>query len=392
MTDAAIRAVRPFRVDVGQDTLADLERRLRTSRTIDFPLTEPGLGLDPSILSRVLAHWRESFDWSSVERELNRFEHVLVEVDGMDVHAVRARGRGPSPLPVIISHGWPSSFAEILPAVGLLTRPGDFGGDPADAFDVIVASLPGYTFSAPPLELADAGAAAIARRFHGLMDALGYERYGASGGDIAARVAAWMGAQQPQALVGLHMSCNAISPPDAIDVTVAAEECEWLDREQRWWDDGGGYEHIQRTRPRTLAVALNDSPLGAAAWMIEKWSEWAQDAADPIARFGADELLTHVMLHWCAGSVGSSTLTYTAFQLPPGPRPPVGSVTAPAGFYLSESEPHGVPPRSIAERQYRVARWTVMPRGGHFLPTEEPELFADDLREFFRPLRANLDL
>ncbi len=261
MTDQSIGPVRPFKVEVSEETLEDLQLRLSLERGIAFPLADPRLGLEPSILRRIVEHWRERFDWRRVERELNGFEHVLVEVDGMDVHAVRVRGEGSSPLPLIISHGWPSSFAEILPAVNLLTRPGDFGGDPADAFDVVVASLPGYPFSGPPLQLSDAGAAAIARRFHGLMLALGYRRYGASGGDIAARVVAWMGANEPQALAGLHMSCNAIVPPDpAVDI----EEREWLDREQDWWDDGGGYEHIQRTRPRTIAVALNESPLAAA--------------------------------------------------------------------------------------------------------------------------------
>jgi pimeloyl-ACP methyl ester carboxylesterase len=392
MDQAATGVVRPFRIEIPDETLADLDRRLQAARLIEFPLTsaDAGLGLDRTVLRHLLEYWRDVFDWRRVERELNRFRHVLLEVDGLDVHAVHVRGHGPSPLPLLVSHGWPSSFAEILPAVDLMTRPGDFGGDPADAFDVVIASLPGYTFSAAPVELADAGAPRMAARFHGLMTALGYERYGASGGDIAARVAAWMGAQQPAAVLGLHLSCNAITPPIAAEAERDAAAAEWLAREQRWWDQDGGYEHIQRTRPRTLAAALDDSPVGAAAWMVEKWSEWADDAADPIARFGADELLTHVMLHWCAGTVGSSVLTYTAAARDrAGMRPPPGAVTAPAGFYLSEAEPHGIPPRTLAERQYRVAQWSVLPRGGHFLPTEEPELYVDDLREFFRPLRRS---
>ena len=345
-----------------------------------------GLGVDPSQLERLMAYWRDSFDWRRVEAELNRFDHLLVEVDGLDVHAVHALGDGPNPLPVIIGHGWPSSFAEILPAVELLTRPADVGGDPADAFDVVIPSLPGYVFSAPPLELADATAARIAQRLHGLMAALGYDRYGASGGDVGARVAAWMGAQEPDALVGLHLSCNAVSP----DVAETDEERAWLAHERQWWDAHGAYLQVQQTTPRTLAMALTDSPLGLAAWMLEKWTDWGDTAGDAIARFGEDQLLTHVMLHWVTGSIGSSVLTYTALDLPPGPRPPARSVTAPAGFYLSDAEPHGIPPRSWAERQYNVTRWTVTTRGGHFLPTEEPELFAADLREFFRPLRGGL--
>jgi pimeloyl-ACP methyl ester carboxylesterase len=388
MTSRAVGPVRPFRIEIPEATLGDLQRRLAAARVLGFPLADADLGLDDAILARVLEHWRERFDWRAVEQRLNRYDHVRVEVEGMDVHAVHVRGEGPNPLPLLVSHGWPSSFAEILPALDLMTRPAEHGGDPEDAFDVVIASLPGYAFSAPPIELADSGAQRMARRFHGLMTALGYERYGASGGDIAARVAAWMGAQEQDAIVGLHLSCNAISSPDDAAARADPDAAAWLAREADWWDEGGGYEHIQRTRPRTLAAALNDSPLGAAAWFIEKWSAWADGAEDPIARFGADELLTHVMLHWCAGSVGTSVLTYTAARDRPGMRPPAGAVSVPVGFYLSEPEPHGIPPRSFAERQYQVVRWSVLPRGGHFLPTEEPELYVDDLRAFFRPLRS----
>lgn len=377
--------VRPFQIEVPDEVLEDLQRRLRAHRNPRFPLQDQELGIDLAALEEVVAHWRDRFDWRAIERELNRFDHVLVEVDGLDIHAVHVRGEGPSPLPLVIGHGWPSSFVEILPVVEMLTRPADFGGDPADAFDVVIPSLTGYAWSAPPRLLSDATAARMADRWHGLMRALGYERYGASGGDIGARVAAWLGAKVPEAIVGVHVSCNAISPPETGDLT--GEEREWLDREANWWAIEGGYEHIQRTKPRTVAVALDSSPVGAAAWLIEKWSSWAETGGDPIARFGLDQLLTHVMVHWTAGTFGSSCLTYTAFRLPPGPRPPAGEVTVPVGVYVSEAEPHGIPPRSFAERQYDVARWSVIPRGGHFLPAEEPELFAQDVRDFFRPLR-----
>lgn len=387
---ASIGPIRPFCVHVPEEILVDLKRRLSRARGVAFPLTEPELGISIPVLQRLLDRWRDEFDWRRIEAQLNRFEHVLVEVDGMDVHAVRARGQGPKPLPVIVGHGWPSTFAEVLPALDQLTRPADFGGDAADAFDVVVPSLPGYVYSDPPLTLADASAARMARRFHGLMVALGYERYGASGGDIASRVSAWMGAQEPQALVGLHLTYNALSSPLAKNGAASAAEEEWLAREDEWWDLEGGYAHLQRTKPRTLAMALNDSPIGLAAWVVEKWAAWAEAAVDPIARFGADQLLTHVMLYWVTGSIGTSLLTYSAVAVPPGPRPPAGAVKTPAGFYVSEAEPHGIPPRSIAESQYRVVRWSVIPSGGHFLPAEEPELFAQDMREFFRPLRDRL--
>jgi pimeloyl-ACP methyl ester carboxylesterase len=387
---SAIGPVRPFRPEVSDEALEDLQRRLRAHRPLRFPLDEPELGIDLAVLGDVVAYWRDGFDWRVIEQDLNRFDHVLVEIDGLDVHAVHARGDGPDPLPLVIGHGWPSTFAEILPAIDLLTRPADFGADPADAFDVVIPSLTGYAWSAPPRVLSDVTAARMGDRWHGLMRALGYERYGASGGDIGARVVAWMGAQVPDSIVGLHVSCNAISPPEAEDGTALTdEERAWIAHDASWWELEGGYEHIQRTKPRTVAIALDDSPVGTAAWVIEKWSSWAQTGGDPVAKFGLDQLLTHVMLHWTAGSMGTSVLTYTAFRLAPGPRPPAGMVTAPVGFYVSEAEPHGIPPRSFAERQYDVVRWSVIPRGGHFLPAEEPELFARDVREFFRPLRSD---
>ena len=387
-THASPGEVRPFGIDVPGSVLEDVQRRLAAQRPLAFPLAEPELGVDLAVLQKVVDRWRDGFDWRSIERELNRFDHVLVEVEGLDVHAVHARGEGPKPLPLIIGHGWPSTFAEVLPVVDLLTRPGDFGGDRGDAFDVIIPSLTGYAFSAPPRVLSDATAARMGDRWHGLMRALGYERYCASGGDIGARVAAWMGAQVPEAIIGLHLSCNAISPPD--DDALSDEERAWLGREAKWWELEGGYEHIQRTKPRSLGVALNDSPVGVAAWLIEKWSAWGDTGGDVLSRFEIDDLLTHVMLHWATGSMGTSTLTYTAFRVPPGPRPPAGSVSAPVGFYVSEAEPHGIPPRRFAEVQYEhVAQWSVIPRGGHFLPAEEPELFAEDVRKFFRPLRAD---
>lgn len=378
-----VGAVRPFQIAVPRTILEELQRRLGQARVASFPLDEPRLGVDRGALERLLAYWREEFDWPRAEAELNRLEHVLVEVDGLTVHAVRVRGEGRDPLPLLIGHGWPSSFVEILPAVGALTRPSEHGGDPDDAFDVVIPSLTGYLYSDPPRELADATAARMADRFAGLMSALGYARYGASGGDVGARVVAWMAARAPDALVGAHMSCNAVAPCDPR----TGEERAWLDRERRWQDEEGAYLHLQRTKPRTAWLALADSPVGHAAWILEKWSDWGETRGDPIGRFGAEQILTQVVLFWATGTLGTSFLTYTAFDLSPGPRPPEGSVTVPAGFYLSDAEPHGIPPRAWAERQYRVTRWTVLPRGGHFLPAEEPALFAADVREFFRPLR-----
>jgi pimeloyl-ACP methyl ester carboxylesterase len=384
-SELSIGEIRPFRISVPEDVLEDLGRRLRMVRSGSILPREPRLGFDQAQLTRLASYWRDEFDWHRVQSELNRFEHLLVAVDDLDIHAVHCRGEGPDRMPLIITHGWPSSFVEILPTIELLTRPVAHGGRPEDAFDVVVPSLPGYVFSGAPRELADATAARIARRFHGLMNALGYARYGASGGDVGARVTAWLGAQEADALIGLHMSGNAISP----DVAVEADERGWLEQEARFWPAEGAYFEMQRTKPRTLGMALNDSPLGLAAWIVEKWTDWGGTNGDALARFGEDNLLTTVMLYWATGSIASSLLTYSAFDLPPGPRPPAGMATPPAGLYLCPDEPRLIPPKRWAERQYDVARWSVLPRGGHFLPTEEPELFVRDLREFFRPLRAS---
>lgn len=381
---ASIGEVRPWRIEVAQEELDDLRRRLESHRDAPFALDGPGWGVDAGSLLALVDHWRERFDWRAVEADLNRLDHVLVEVDGLDVHAAVLRGDGPDPLPLVINHGWPSSFAEFREAADLLARPGAHGLDAADSFDVILPSLCGYVFSAPPLELEDATAFRMAGRAHGLMTALGHERYGACGCDVGARVSAWMGAVAPQAVVGLYASSNAVSPGEP----ATDEERAWLERWDRWWEQEGAYGHIQRTKPRTPAVALNDSPAGLAAWVLEKWTDWGDTAGDAIARFGADHLLRTIALHWFARSIGSSFLTYAAAELPPGPRPAAGAVTAPAGFFVSEAEPHGYAPRSFAERQYQVARWTMMPRGGHFMAAEEPERFAAEVREFFRPLRG----
>ena len=384
-SESSIGEVRSFRVSVPEEVLDDLDRRLRTARSGSVLPHESKLGFDQNQLTHLAKYWRDEFDWHRVQSELNRFDHLLVTVDDLDIHAVHVRGDGPNPMPLVIIHGWPSSFVEILPTIELLTRPTAHGGRPEDAFDVVVPSLPGYIFSGAPRELADATAARIARRFHALMKALGYARYGASGGDVGARVTAWLGAHQSDALIGLHMSGNAITPNGAVD----DDERLWLAEEERFWPAEGAYFDMQRTKPRTLGMALNDSPLGLAAWIVEKWTDWGDTKGDAVARFGEDNLLTTVMLYWATGSIGTSLLTYSAFDLPPGPRPPVGMATPPAGFYLCPNEPRRIPPKRWAEGQYNVARWSVMPRGGHFFSTEEPELFVRDLREFFRPLRGS---
>ena len=191
----------------------------------------------------------------------------------------------------------------------------------------MLPSLSGYVFSAPPLELADATASRIAERCHGLMTALGYERYGACGSDVGARVSAWLGAVAPDAVIGLHATSNAISPAEP---TTAAERT-WLERQDEWWDSEGAYGHIQRTKPRTLAMAMNDSPVGLAAWILEKWTDWGDADGDAISYYGAQALLTTITLHWFAGSIGTSFLTYAAATLPPGPRPPAGPSRRPRG-------------------------------------------------------------
>jgi microsomal epoxide hydrolase len=377
----------PFTIHVGDDVLDDLRTRLRRVR---WPDQVPGggwlYGTDLGYLKALVAYWREQYDWRAHESALNRLRQLTVPVAGIDLHFIHEAGVGPAPLPLLLCHGWPGSIVEFQRLIPMLTDPARFGGDPRDAFTVVAPSLPGYAFSFRP-DQPRFGVVEIAEAFATLMtDVLGYGRFAAQGGDWGAFVTSCLGAAYPDRLVGIHLNLLSVRRDTRLAASASAEETAYYAELEHWLREETGYMWIQGTRPQTLAYALTDSPVGLAAWIVEKFRTWSDCGGEVERRFSKDVLLTNVMLYWVTGAIGSSFWPYYARHHGPWPiseRQPVTVPTAYAAF------PREIlhPPRSLAERVYNIRRWTAMPAGGHFAALEEPELLAADIRTFFRDLR-----
>jgi pimeloyl-ACP methyl ester carboxylesterase len=304
-----------------------------------------------------------------------------MDVDGLGIHFIHERGRGPNPTPLILTHGWPSSFFELTKLIPLLTDPGAHGGDPAQSFEVVVPSLPGYGFS----EASHATgmlSSRVAELWATLMPRLGYARFAAFGSDIGAGVTSRLGLYHPERLLGIYV-LSVVDPylgPGARPLSAAAQAFKAVGEE--WDRDEGAYSHIQATRPQTLAYGLNDSPMGLAAWIVEKWRAWGDTHGDLESRFSKDDLLTTVMIYWITQTINASTRMYYEYCHHPRPLGPADRVRVPAAIGLT-TEPVDRAPREWAERSYDIQRWTEFPRGGHFFAFEEPELLAEELRAFF---------
>jgi pimeloyl-ACP methyl ester carboxylesterase len=372
--------VEPFAIAVDDEVLADLRTRIRSARLPDAAPGEPwGQGTDLEYLRDVLAYWADGFDWRARERELNELTHFRAQVDGVRIHFVHERARGGGGIPLILTHGWPSSFLELLALVPLLR----------DDFDLVIPSLPGYGFSERP---ARTGVTSryTASLWHRLMRGLGYERYGAQGGDWGAAVSTFMALDEPEPMIGLHLSNLDNAPytgPGSRPLTDA--ERAYVADEQRWRAEEYAYGAIQSTRPQTLAYGLNDSPAALAAWILEKWRAWSDCAGDVESRFSRDFLLTNVTLYWVTETIATSMRDYFDnrwfAETTIGADDFVSVPTAITSFSRHFAH-EGVAPREWAERLYDVRRFTPMPRGGHFPATEEPELLASDIAAFFAEL------
>ncbi|RZU72880.1 pimeloyl-ACP methyl ester carboxylesterase [Micromonospora kangleipakensis] len=376
----------PFRIDVSDEVLDDLRARVARTRFTDRSGDRPWQGgADPDYLRDLVSYWADGFDWRAREAELNALPHYRAKIGGRRLHFVRVAGKrpagAPAPLPLILSHGWPSSFVEMLPLVDRLTDPARYGGDPAEAFDVVVPSLPGFLWSELPE--GPLTRAAMARTLHLLMtDILGHHRYGAFGGDVGGVVTGWLGALYPEQVAGIHM----IHPPfpasfDAHPLSPA--EQAYLDAEVAYDRTDGGYSAIMGTRPDTIAAALIDSPVGLAAWLVDKYRDWSDNHGELESRFDRDTLLTIITLYWASGSIGSSFRQYFDFDHN-SPRP---DITVPAAFTVSTEPSQANFPRQIAERACTdIRHWSEPGRGGHFMPLEEPDLLAGELTRFFTSL------
>lgn len=359
-----------FTIQVVPSILDDLRRRLAATRWPD-EIDDDGAGLPVAFTRELTRYWADGFDWPSQQRELNELRHFRIEIDGLEIHCVRGGGHGKQRIPLLLLHGWPGSFLEMLKVLPLLE---------AD-FDVIVPSLPGYGFSNRPSQRGTSNLR-IADLFAHLMTALGFDRFAAQGGDWGAGIATWLARRHPQRLIGIHLNYipGSFDPDD--EGTRTAEEETWLRERDRWSEEEGAYGHLQRTKPLTAAYGLNDSPAALCAWIVEKFRDWSDCGGDVYTRFTRDELLTNVTLYWITQTIHSSMRLYRE------------SVSAPHRFARGERlrVPTGVarfaaeapfPPRRRVERVFEVRRWTELPRGGHFAAMEEPELLAAEIRGFF---------
>jgi pimeloyl-ACP methyl ester carboxylesterase len=378
----------PFTVNVPDAVLRDLADRLARSRFPERTAAPWRAGTDPDYLRELVTYWHDDFDWRACERELNALPQFTVSIDGQRVHFVHVRAPGSGParpaLPLVLTHGWPSSFLEMLPLVAPLTDPGSHGGDPDDAFDVVIPSLPGFAFSGLP-PAGPVTPPVIADLWARLMtDVLGYPRFGAYGGDIGSHVTGFLGARHRDRVLGIYTHHPNLHPVLDGARPLSAAEQSYLAARQAEHGSADGYAAIQSTRPDTLAAALADSPSGLAAWLVEKYRAWSDCGGDLESRFSKDTLLAMITLYWVTGTIGSSFRSYyDDDQTPPLPR-----VDVPAGITLTPEDRDY--PREYAERSYPdIRQWTGPTRGGHFLALEEPGLLAADLRTFFRPLRGN---
>jgi microsomal epoxide hydrolase len=379
--------IQPFRIDVPDAVLVDLRERLERTR---LPNQIAGSGWEQgtelSYLGDLLTYWRDSYDWRAAERRLNELDQFLTTIDGQPVHFVHQRSPEPDALPIVITHGWPGSVVEFLDVIGPLTDPGAYGGDPRDAFHVVAPSLPGYGFSGPTAERGW-NPRRIAAAWAELVAALGYERYGAQGGDWGSVVAANLAELDAAHVCGLHLNFVAVGrPADDDPSTLTHDEQLGLAAMQEWRRTGTGYQEIQGTKPQTLGYALEDSPAGLCAWIIEKFRAWSDCGGHVEGSFSRDRLLTNVTLYWVTRTATSSTRLYYEMREVGRAGIPQGFVSVPTGVANYPGEVTRVPRRWV-EHRYNVTHWVDQPRGGHFAAMEVPDLFTEDLRAFFRGVR-----
>jgi pimeloyl-ACP methyl ester carboxylesterase len=385
--------IRAFRIEVAPEVLSDLRQRLKNTRwSYQLEGTNWDAGTDLDYLKELVDYWQNTYDWQKQEAALNQFAHFKTGVDGIGIHFIHERGKGPNPFPIILTHGYPDSsyrFAKIIP---MLTDPESFGGRAEDAFDVVVPDLPGYGFSDKPTKNGT-----IFRVndlwTHLMTDKLGYERFGAHGGDWGSTVTEHLARSHPDSVVAIHLTDvpfgHIFQKPD--DPSLA--EKKFFKNNEQWLQKEGAYALIQSTKPQSLAHGLNDSPAGLAAWIVEKFRGWSDCGGKIESRFTKDELLTHVMIYWATGSIGPSFLPYYDYAnasaltwMKEGVKKWTGSSKVPAAFALFPKD-ISQPPREWAERFFNVQRWTEMASGGHFAAMEETELLAKDIRTWFRAFR-----
>jgi pimeloyl-ACP methyl ester carboxylesterase len=377
--------IQPFEINIAQSVLDDLQKRLgrtRFSDQVEGAGWDYGTNLD--YMKELVGYWRDGFDWRKQEAALNQFSHFKANIDGLNIHFIHERGKGPNPMRLILTHGWPMTFYEFDKVIPMLTDPASYGGDAADSFDVIVPSIPGFGFSDHPLQRGWTieNTADVWSKL--MTEGLGYEKYAAFGNDWGSAITRYLAFKYPQQLHAIHLMY--LGHPD-----FSSDKSNLTDAEQQYQQylqgfmmKEGGYAMIQSTKPQSIGFDLNDSPSGLAAWIIEKFQSLSDSHGDIESRFTKDELLTNIMIYWVTQSATSAARTYYENSRLKPPLQPGERIEVPTGVALFDSKT----PREWAERSLNIVRWTQMPRGGHFAALEEPALLVDDLRTFFRDYRS----
>jgi epoxide hydrolase len=387
MTAGATTEPEPFRVEVSDSDLADLAARVRATRWPDqIPGSGWTYGADLAAIRPLADYWADGYDWRRHEAELNAYPQFTVTIDGQRIHFIHARSPHPEATPLILVHGWPGSVSEFTGLLEPLVDPTKHGGSAADAFHVVIPSIPGYGFSGPTTE-PGWDARRVGAAFAELMAVLGYDRYGAQGGDWGSMITRQMADLDPEHLTGVHVNLMMATPPgepdDLVDLT--DRETAAMARMQDYLTTGNGYVAIQSTRPQTLAYSLVDSPVGLLAWIVEKFWAWTDNDGRVEDAVSRDELLTNVSIYWFTGTGGSSARMYFesmasgAVSPKPTKRVPLGVANFPKELLFTR--------RHWVERLSDLAQWTEFDRGGHFAALEEPDLLVGDIRTFFRGRR-----
>lgn len=384
-----------FQINIALEILSDLQRRLENTRWDACSATPDwDAGTNGAFLVELMRYWQHSYDWRKHEAALNQFAHFKTALGGLNIHFIHERGHGPAPLPIILTHGYPDSFFRFTKIIPLLTNPAAHGGQPEDAFDVVAPDLPGYGFSDKPKEPGSLF------RVHDwwaqlMTEKLGYKKFAAHGGDWGSTVTEQLARSHADSVIGIHLTDVPFGHLFQKPGDPSSAEAKFLKLAEQWQQKEGAYAMIQSTKPQSLSPALNDSPAGLAAWIVEKFHGWSDCGGKLETRFSKDELLTNIMIYWVNATIGSSFLPYYDFAnagaltwIKEAFKQWTGSAKVPAAFALFPAD-ISRPPREWAERFFNVQRWTEMPRGGHFAALEEPELLVNDIRAFFRPLRAN---
>lgn len=379
----------PYTVHIHEDDIQELKRRLKRTRWPDeLPGANWDYGIPLSFMKDMIAYWKEEFDWRAVERRINSFSNYIATIDGMEIHFIYEKGSGPNSIPIVIPHGWPSTFYEMLDLVPYLAHPDRYGGDAALSFDVILPSIPGHGFSGIPREpgFEDRQAANLLVK---LMRGLGYERFGAHGYDLGASVLGLLCLDHPECVIGYHTtSPGNPSPFLAKDAQLSEAEQDFLACSEQWYREEGGYAHILGTKPQTAAYALHDSPAGLAAFILEKWHYWTgPESGDLLRHFSKEDLLANVSIYWFTHTINAANRYYYEGKHIRWPGPDEVCLV-PHGVALTATQPHERPPREYVERLFpNILQWEELHAGGHFVALEQPERVASQIRSFFVRLR-----